>query len=235
MKGNAVELIAILLAIITGGAFLLIVSLKQKKEKKAKTEEKQTKKKSAQEFLNIKKIENGYLYSADGWIYSFLKITPIPVDLLSGGEEKALINNLTASLSGYTEEWNLIALSRTVDISPILGQYQDIKSTTGDRIQKELLKQEERELTRFAMDGEVNERQFYIRLAQEYRTDDDSEKELNQKTDDFASRLINCGIRTEKLKKPDIIRLNNLIHNPAVAVYEDFEDNYMPFLRKERM
>lgn len=228
--GIKIELLAIVFGLLAGGIFLILVS----NQGKGKSKEKDAKRKSVQEFLNVRKIEDRYLYSEDGWIYSFLKIVPVQVDLLSKSEEKALINNLTASLSGYEEEWNLLAISRMVDISPIVSQYQDIKSATADPIRKELLKNETRELTRFAMDGEVNERQFYLRLSQKYHPEEDSERELNQKTDDFASRLNNCGVRTERLKKADIIRLSNLINNPSVAVFEEYEENYMPFLRKER-
>jgi hypothetical protein len=38
---------------------------------------------------------------------------------------------------------------------------------------------------------------------------------------DFSEKLNICGMKSDVLKKPDIIRLCNLMNNPAFAVLED--------------
>lgn len=74
-------------------------------------------------------------------------------------------------------------------------------------------------MTTFALSGEVVERQFYIVLWE--KADEGAEKELLVKAKDFVGNLDDCGIGSEILEQQNIVRLCNLINNPAYMHLED--------------
>ena len=67
-------------------------------------------------------------------------------------------------MSSVQYPFQLLAVSRPVDISPILSELSDTLTGTADMKQKELLKQEILEMSGFALSGEVVERQFFIKI-----------------------------------------------------------------------
>ena len=85
--------------------------------------------------------------------------------------------------------------------------------------QKELLKHEIVEMGGFALSGEVVERQFYIKIWD--KAVDGVERELLQKLKYLSGYFADCGIQTEILEQQDIVRLCNLVNNPAYVHLED--------------
>mgnify|MGYP002796345518 CR=1 FL=1 len=67
-------------------------------------------------------------------------------------------------LSSAQYPFQLLAVSRPVDISPLLSELSATLTSSSDVKQKELLKQEIVEMGAFALSGEVVERQFYIKI-----------------------------------------------------------------------
>lgn len=96
--------------------------------------------------------------------------------------------------------------------------------------QKELLKQEIVEMTTFALSGEVVERQFYVLIWD--KAYDGVEKELLVKAREFSSNFTDNGVGCDLLEQQDIVRLCNLVNNPAYIHLEDtdFEAN-IPILK----
>ena len=68
-----------------------------------------------------------------------------------------------------------MAVSRPVDISPLIADMQSMLKDAGDK-QKELLRQEILQMSGYALSGEIVERQFYISLWEKY--EDGVEKDL---------------------------------------------------------
>lgn len=225
-----VETIIFSFSIVIMIVFMLLInkSKKNSSEDKSKKEKNET----SQSFINVVDIKDTFLYTKDKYIISYLKINPISIDLLSKRETKTLLNQLTAELSAVREEWRFLAVSRPVDIFPLVNQYTDMKSSCSDSVQKELLKNEIREISNYALSGEVIERQFYIMIWEKELEQNDSERDLQKRIIDFANKFESCNVRTEILKKPDIIRLGNLINNPAYATVEDVAvDSVIPFIK----
>ena len=71
----------------------------------------------------------------------------------------------------------------------------------------------------YALSGDVVERQFYIKLWD--KEGDDAERELLQKLKCMEGYFGDVGIRTEILGQQEIVRLCNLINNPACVHLED--------------
>ena len=158
---------------------------------------------TANEFVNVKDIRGNFLYTRDNVALAYLKIFPISTELFSKNEKRLIAKQLTASLSSSQYPFQLLAVSRPVDISPLLSELSAALTASSDIKQKELLKHEIVEMGGFALSGEVVERQ------------------LLQKLKYLSGYFADCSIQTEILEQQDIVRLCNLVNNPAYVHLED--------------
>jgi hypothetical protein len=209
----------ICVCILLGGGVLFYTKFAAKKKAEAKSSAADPAVRSANEFVNVKDIRGKFLYTRDGLALAYLKILPISIDLFSKNEKKQIIRQLTANMSSVQYPFQLLAVSRPVDISPILSELSDTLTGTADMKQKELLKQEIVEMSGFALSGEVVERQFFIKIWD--KAHDGVERDLLQKLKYLEGYFSDVNIRTEILEQQDIVRLCNLINNPAYVHLED--------------
>lgn len=192
-----------------------------KKQKKKKLTKEQ---KSAQEFTNTNDILNGFLYTKDGQVIRYVRIYPISHELLSRREKRTLTKQLSAELSVVKEPFHFLAVSRPVDVQPLLESYAELRNKTGNTCRRELLQKEMEYVSDFNFGNQVVERQFYFYLSLPAK--EDAEEDLKKKLYDFAEHFEAVGIKTEILNDTEIIRLCNLVNNPAVAAIED--EMYQP-------
>lgn len=174
--------------------------------------------KTANEFVNVKDIHDRFLYTRDGQIIAYIKINPISIDLFSDSEKKLICKVLTAELSSIQKPFKFLALSRPVDITPLVNEYTTLLSETTDQKQKELLRNEIIEISNFAMSGEVIERNFFLMLWSKYREGVESEliKDCKEMIQKFESANISCDV----IREQEIVRLCNLVNNPAYIYFE---------------
>lgn len=205
----------ILLCAIAGAVAFFFLKRTNKPSKDQISESQKT----AQEFVNVKDIHDRFLYTRDGQVIAYIKINPISIDLFSDNEKELICKVLTAELSSIQKPFKFLAVSRPVDITPLVNEYQVLLSETTDQKQKELLRNEIMEISNFAMSGEVIERNFFIMLWSKYREGVESEliKECKEVIQKFESANITCDV----IREQEIVRLCNLINNPAYAHIED--------------
>lgn len=209
----------IMLAVtLTGGGILLLFLKKARKS--PQTEAESAAMQTAQQFINVKDIKDKYLYTRDRMVFIYLRIHAISIDLYSKSEKNVLIKTLTAELSDIQYPFKFMALSRPVDISPLITELGEMLKEAEDK-RKELLRQEILQMGGFALSGEIVERQFYIALweKQEEGTERDLAKRASLLCEKFAAGGVACDILTEK----EIVRLLNLINNPSYTHLEDEE------------
>ncbi|OZV13529.1 hypothetical protein CIW83_03000 [Tissierella sp. P1] len=196
---------------------------KPKKIKLSKREE------TAQRIVNVKDIRDKFLYTMDGKIISYIQISPIDTNLFSKREKISITRILTSELTSERKILKLIAVPRPIDISSLLLEYQTILSETSNQKQKELLRQEMLSISSFALSGEVVERQIYIMLWEDY--EDGIERDLIKRTMDMVGKFEASGIRATVMNESKIVRLCNLINNPAYANVESTSyESTIPFL-----
>ncbi len=208
--------IIILTSVIIGGS-ILILYINNSTNKKYKDEQ-DFDKETAQEFINIKDINDKYLYTNEGNIMMYLRIDSISIDLYSKSEKEALMKSLTAELSEIQYPFKFIAVSRPVDISPIISNMQEMIKFSNDN-QKELLKKEIIEMNNFALSGDIVERQFYLVIWEKYQ--EGIEKEIYRKAMLLSEKFTINNIGCEILNQREIMRFINLINNPYYAHLED--------------
>ncbi len=191
---------------------------------------------TAQEFINVRDIRDRYLYTVDGLILVFVRIHSISIDLYSKAEKHSLIRQLTAELSDIRYPFKFMAVSRPVDISPVIADMQSMLKDADDR-RKELLRQEILQMSGFALSGEIVERQFYVSLwdrAEEGGGAGTPEKELLKRAVLFSEKFSRCGIPCDVLGEKEIVRLLNLVHNPSYTHLEDTEFSAsIPILKED--
>lgn len=220
------SIVILAVTLVLGGTALFFL----RKNKEQKIDIEKEKKETAQSFVNVMDIRDKFLYTRDGKIASYIQINPIDINLLSKREKQTLARTLTAELTSERKSFKFIAVSRPVDISPLLTEYQNIISNTNNQKQKELLRHEMYSISNFALSGEVVERQFYIMIWEDY--EEGIERDILKRAMEFASKLESSNIKCNILTQNKIVRLCNLINNPAYTNIEDtsFEPS-IPFLK----
>src|SRR5690606_8991845 len=114
----------------------------------------------------------------------------------------------------------------------LIDNYSNIIFNSDNPKQKELLRHEMLSISNYAMSGENVERQYYIRIYEKY--EEGIERDLLSRLSDLVERFNNHQVRCEISKEQDIIRLCNLVNNPAYSHIEDtnFEAT-IPFMLME--
>jgi curved DNA-binding protein CbpA len=179
---------------------------------------------TANEFVNVKDIRGSALYGKDGLLVAFLRIQPISLDLLSPREKEKKIKSFAAEFSAEKKGFKFFSISRPVDISGLSARLTALLSEATDAAQKDLLNHEIREVSAFALTGEVTERQFYLILWEP--ASGDGEKELLRRARELENRFSGCEIVAELCDQGTVIRLLNLFANPNYAHLED--DDIIP-------
>lgn len=217
-------ILILLLCLLGGGAVLFFLRTSKRGPQATSDVAAQT----AQQFVNVRDIQGHFLYTLDGWILSYIRLFPISLDLLSLAEKRLLIRKLTAELSSIRYPFKFLAVSRPVDISPLISDLSSLLPSA-DVTQKELLRQELMEMNALALSGEVVERQFYVSLWQRQETG--AERDLLDKAKRFVQHFEDAGVQAQLLKQQEIVRFCNLVNNPAYSHLDQAEpEEAIPFL-----
>lgn len=222
--------LSMLMLCAVGLAVTVIMMKKNKMNPYAKKEkESSDSQKTAQEFINVREIRDIFLYTMDDYIISFIKVQPISIDLLSDTEKRILTRKLTDEFSEEDSPFTFLAVSRPVDISPLINEYVNIMHNTDDQLQKELLRNEVRVMSEFSLSGEVVQREFFYKIWE--KNVEGAETGLKKRAAEIVSHLDTAGLKSEIMKQHNIVRLCNLVNNPAFAAIEDTGiDLTIPFL-----
>jgi hypothetical protein len=202
------------------------------KKKDAAAAERLRKTQTANEFVNVKDVRGAALYSKDGLIFAFLRIQPISLDLLSPREKEKKIRSFAAEFSAEKKGFKFFSISRPVDISGLSARLTHLLAEAADSAQKDLLNNEIREVSAFALTGEVTERQFYLVLWE--HAGSDGEKELLRRARELENRFSGCEIVAELCGQGPVVRLLNLFANPNYAHLEDDDiEPAIPFIAEK--
>lgn len=174
---------------------------------------------TANEFVNVKDVRGPVLYGKDGVLFAYLRIQPISLDLLSPREKDKKIRAFAAEFSAEKKGFKFFSISRPVDISGLSARLTTLLAEAADSAQKDLLNHEIREVSAFALSGEVTERQFYLILWELFSSD--GEKELLRRARELENRFSGCEIVAELCDQGTVVRLLNLFANPNYAHFED--------------
>ena len=169
------------------------------------------------DIVNVKRIEDHFLYTRDGYIHCYIKVEPISIDLMSKNEQRRRAQELTAEISGGRYEFKLLIVQRPVDLSGLVIKYTTLLHESNNPTETLLLRDEINTMNRYILGGEIVEKQFYFMLWDH----DGAENDLLKRARDFAERLDINRIKCKILADTEIVLLCNLINNPAYINLED--------------
>lgn len=193
---------------------------------KKSADEVDPKEKTANDFVNVQDIKNSILYTKDGYVFAYIRVSPIALELISDDEKKIIIKNLTVELSTEQKSFKFFAISRPVNISALVDDLTDSYLVAETPQQKDLLKNSIDTINGFAMSGDVIERQFYFILWEKYY--DGVHDDLLHRASEFCTKLATVQKDVAILNDSEIVQLCNLFANPSYSYLED--GNVMPSL-----
>lgn len=199
--------------------------------KKKQIEEISPKEKSANDFVNVQDIKNSILYTRDGYVFSYIRVAPIALELVSEAEKQVIIKNLTVELSTEQKPFKFFAISRPVNISALVDDLMDSYMVAETSQQKEILMNGIDTINGFAMSGDVIERQFYFILWEKYY--DGVNNDLLRRANEFCTKISTVQKNVSILSDSEIVQLCNLFANPSYSHLEDGEViPSLPILRR---
>jgi hypothetical protein len=184
---------------------------------------------TANQFINVKDIDGSIVYTKDNKLYTYIKIKPMSLELMSEQEQKLRGKQFTAEFSAIKNQYKFFSISRPVDVSFMLDNLNGKHSQAQELKRKEVIRNKIAEINRFAMGGEILEHNFFMVLWVAGRKD--AQKELLKMANDIIGCFKACRMEVSLCKQSEIIKLFNLFANPNYAHLEDADINeHIPFV-----
>lgn len=194
------------------------MNLKFLNKKKTQTEEL-----SANLFLNIRDIQNNFLYTIDSKVLAYLKVQPKNCRLMSREEQYNHAKVLTSNFASELKEFKIFITSRPVD----LQKNQDYQASLMDRETNSkkfsLLSKRSKDFGLLSTTGKALESEIYFIIWE--NESENVEQNLVKRINEIKMKLTNSGYTSQILEEKEIIQLIDSYTNPVSAYFED--QNYL--------
>ncbi len=77
------------------------------------------------DYVNVLDIKNGLLYSKDHYVFAYIRVPPLALELMSIAEQEVIIRNLAVELSAENKPFKHFSISRPVNISGLIDDLTD--------------------------------------------------------------------------------------------------------------
>ena len=189
------------------------------------------KNKSLNEFLNIKNIDEKFLYTWDNKVISFIKIYPINTELFSEEELENKMDSMSIEFSNEQYPYSIFVIPRKVDISDYVKEQEKLKKIIQDEISKKIIEKRIIATHELVADRNIIENEFYLYI---WENDSDNVKEkILKRANNWKKRFKKCGFESEILEKTQIILLAKSFTIPEFARREetDYDDSIVKIRR----
>ena len=190
------------------------------------------KSKSLNEFLNIKNIDENFLYTLDNKVITFIKVYPINTELFSEEELENKMDSMSVEFSNEQYAYSIFVIPRKVDISEYVKEQEELKKNIQDEISIKIVEKRIIATHELVADKNIIENEFYL-----YIWEDDSEnvkEKILKRANNWRKRFKDCGFETEILEKTQIILLAKSFTIPEFARKEsvDYDDSIVRIRRR---
>ncbi len=184
---------------------------------------------TANEFTNVKDVRKGYLYTKNGYIFLYMKVNYLNIDLMSDEEKESITNNLAASFEGDRKDFTYFSIPRETDMDkPKQCIREHFDNHINDIGRRHILAEMMLEVTELSTNGENFEHQHYIKIWNQLGMDESKAKaELLKRAEDFISRYATVGITLELLNDSDILKICTLFAHAVQAPHETIDVRVM--------
>lgn len=190
------------------------------------------KSKSLNEFLNIKNIDENFLYTLDNKVITFIKVYPINTELFSEEELENKMDSMSVEFSNEQYAYSIFVIPRKVDISEYVKEQEELKKNIQDEISIKIVEKRIIATHELVADKNIIENEFYLYIWEE---DSDNVKEkILKRANNWRKRFKDCGFETEILEKTQIILLAKSFTIPEFARKEsvDYDDSIVRIRRR---
>ena len=190
------------------------------------------KNKSINEFLNIKNIEENFLYTLDEQVILFIRINPINTNLFSEEELEIKMNSMSIEFCNEQYPYTVFIIPRKVDITDYIKEQEVLKRKLQDETSINIVEKRILETHQLVANKNIIENEFYL-LIWDNDSEDIKEK-LNKRANTWMKRFKNCEFQTRILNKSEIILLVKSFTIPEFARKEDtnYDDSIVTIRRK---
>lgn len=182
---------------------------------------------TANQLTNVRDIVGSVLYSKDDYIFAYIKITPVILNIMSSQEKRSMSKSLTNELSAEKEPFALIKINEPIDISDVIidyvGDLKKLNDGNSDRIRKQIIRNRIAHLSSEASSGTTLENLYYFILWE--RFSGNNEERLVKRANEFAYKLNLAGIESHVANEAEIKNLCTLFAYPNYAHKEDSNTN----------
>lgn len=191
-----------------------------------------TKNKTLNEFLNIKNIDENYLYTLDNQVILFIKIYPINTELFSEEELESKMDSMSVEFSNEQYPYSIFVIPRKVDITDYIKEQEKLKKSIQDETSIRIVEKRIIATHEMVADKNIIENEFYLCIWD--NVSDNVEEKLIKRANTWKKRFKNCGFETIILEKTQIILLAKSFTIPEFARKEDtnYADNIVRIRRK---
>ena len=190
------------------------------------------KNKSLNEFLNIKNIDENFLYTLDNKVITFIKVYPINTELFSEEELENKMDSMSVEFSNEQYPYSIFVIPRQVDITEYVKEQEELKKNIQDEISIKIVEKRIIATHELVADKNIIENEFYLYIWEE---DSDNVKEkILKRANNWKKRFKDCGFETEILEKTQIILLAKSFTIPEFARKEsvDYDDSIVRIRRR---
>lgn len=183
----------------------------------------------ARDFVDVKDIVGQFLYTKSGYIFSYLRVHPYNLDLLSDEEKKIKTDTLSLSFDGDRKDFTYCTFPRPIDLDDYKNFLKEAYSNELQTIEKRrLLTIMLKEAVNISNSGENFEHQHFLKIFREIGdNENDAKNELRERIREFKERYTSVGIEAEILDEKEIINLCNLFFNSRQVAFDIIDSNTM--------
>ena len=79
--------------------------------KKKQKSEINPKEQAANDFVNVLDIKNSLLYSKDHYVFAYIRVPPLALELMSVAEQEVIVRNLAVEMSAENKPFKHLSIS----------------------------------------------------------------------------------------------------------------------------
>lgn len=183
--------------------------------------------KTANEFVNVKDIRGNFLFSKDDYLFGYVRIHQLNLDLLSREERYIKTQTLTTSFEADRKSFDYLSFPREIDLDDYKNSLKEkYKSEINDLGKRRILLIMMQTAQALTTSGENFEHQQFIKIWQRIAGHEaEAKHELYMRLEEFKARYISVGVQAEILGEQEIMKLCNLFGNSRQVSYENIESN----------
>ena len=151
----------------------------------------------AENWIQVKDINNGMIFLDDGYIVSGVKISPRNIFIMTEGEQNRMINSLKDFYNLIDYEFWLIIADRPVDINLYVSQLELQMTNEMSPARRKLLADDIEKAEMFSLNNVVDTEYYFM-------VKDKSSDELNKKVRGLINNMAGTGLIATQTSNEDL-------------------------------